>query len=69
MTNIFFYKVDVLSRDDFTDEDLEEDKYIWKSEEYRAVHKMALCNLFTLAYSAYMDDNIFYCRYGPKSEV
>ncbi|KAG6402652.1 hypothetical protein SASPL_134856 [Salvia splendens] len=28
-------KVDVLSRDDFTNSDLEEDEYVWKSEEYR----------------------------------
>ncbi|XP_047959760.1 uncharacterized AAA domain-containing protein C16E9.10c-like isoform X4 [Salvia hispanica] len=34
---VFFDEVDVLSRDDFTDEDLEEDEYIWKSWEYRAI--------------------------------
>ncbi|XP_042017333.1 cell division control protein 48 homolog C-like isoform X2 [Salvia splendens] len=34
---VFFDEVDVLSRDDFTDEDLEEDEYLWKSWEYRSI--------------------------------
>lgn len=44
MTTVLFYQLGMFSPEDFTDEDLEDDEDVWKSEEYLEVHKWLFTN-------------------------